>query len=330
MYYYSYSMRNTHTIMIYVIVLYTVNMRKIPPLNAIKAFEAAGRHNSFTRASEELCVSHGAISKQVALLEAWLNTKLFTRTQSQLEITPAGKTLLGTITPAFDRIALTAMQLMEDVTPPAVLNVNAPPTFTMRWLIPRISSFQKKYPETEIKLTTSTEPINFLEFNYDIAIRGSHVDLGFENAIPFMTETIIPICHPDLVTGSALKDPEAINQFTVISYGTEPMKWSEWASSTQLKEFKPKNILQFEQMYFALQAASEGLGIVLVPLFLVADDIANGKLCAPFGTLGARQREYYAVSRMNQDEKPVIKEFCNWINQESIQTEEVIKGLLPN
>ena len=305
-------------------------MRKIPPLNAIKAFEAAGRHNSFTRASEELCVSHGAISKQVALLESWLNTKLFIRTQSQLEITPAGKTLLGAITPAFDRIALTAMQLMEDVTPPAVLNVNAPPTFTMRWLIPRISSFQKAHPDTEIKLTTSTEPINFLEFTYDIAIRGSHIDLGLEHATPFMTETIIPICHPDLILSTPFKEPEEINQFTAISYGTEPMKWSEWASATNLKEFRPKNILQFEQMYFALQAASEGLGIVLVPLFLVADDIATGKLCAPFGTLGARQRKYYAVSRFVQKEKPIIKAFCKWINQESISTEQVIKSLLPH
>jgi len=305
-------------------------MRKIPPLNAIKAFEAAGRHNSFTRASEELCVSHGAISKQVALLESWLNTKLFIRTQSQLEITPAGKTLLEAITPAFDRIALTAMQLMESVTSPAVLNVNAPPTFTMRWLIPRISSFQKAHPGTEIKLTTSTEPINFLEFTYDIAIRGSHFDLGLEHATPFMTETIIPICHPDLILSASLKEPEEINQFTAISYGTEPMKWSEWASASKLKEFKPKNILQFEQMYFALQAASEGLGIVLVPLFLVADDIATGKLCAPFGILGARQRKYYAVSRFLKKENPIVKAFCKWITQESISTEQVIKNLLPH
>lgn len=302
-------------------------MRKIPPLNAIKAFEAAGRHNSFTRASEELCVSHGAISKQVALLESWLNTKLFIRTQSQLEITPAGKTLMGAITPAFDRIALTAMQLMTNVTSPAVLNVNAPPTFTMRWLIPRISSFQKAYPDTEIKLTTSTEPINFNKFNYDIAIRGSHVDLELEYSSPFITETIIPICHPDLVISTFLKEPEKINQFTIISYGTEPMKWSEWASAMRVKEFKPRNILQFEQMYFALQAAIEGLGIVLVPLFLVADDIATGKLCAPFGILGARQRKYYAVTKFVQKEIPIIKAFYVWINQESISTEEVIKSL---
>ena len=305
-------------------------MRKIPPLNALKAFEAAGRHNSFTRAAEELCVSHGAISKQVALLESWLNLKLFMRTQSQIEITQAGKVLLNAVTPAFDRISLTTLQLIDNAAPPAALNINAPPTFTMKWLIPRISSFQKKYPEIEIKLTTSTEPINFLEYQYDIAIRGSHADLGFENATAFMTETIIPICHPDLIAGLTLKSPIEINEFTIISYVTEPMKWSEWVSATKLKEFKPKNMLQFEQMYFALQAATEGLGIVLVPLFLVADDIATGKLCAPFGTLGARQRKYYAISRFSPDEKPIIKEFCKWINQESISTEEVIKDLLPS
>jgi len=302
-------------------------MRKIPPLNAIKAFESAGRHNSFTRASEELCVSHGAISKQVSILENWLGTRLFIRTQSQLEITQAGKTLLATLTPAFDRIALTTMQLMERQTPTA-LSVNAPPTFTMRWLIPRISAFQKAHPEIEIKLTTSTAPINFREFDYDIAIRGSHMDLGLDNSIPFMTETIIPICHPDLLWDDSLENPEDINRFTVISYDTEPMKWSEWSKTADLKEFRPANILQFEQMYFALQAASEGLGIVLVPLFLVAEDIATGKLCAPFGTLGARQRKYYAISRLSGSENPIVKDFCNWISKESIGTEAMIKDLL--
>ena len=302
-------------------------MRKIPPLNAMKAFESAGRHNSFTRASEELCVSHGAISKQVALLEAWLNTRLFIRTQSHIEITAAGKTLLATLTPALDRIALTAMQLMEKPAP-TTLNINAPPTFTMRWLIPRISSFQKSHPELEIKLTTSMANINFLEFTYDIAIRGSHIHLEFENSMPFMTETIIPICHPDLLLGSPPINPRDINRFTAISYDTEPVKWSDWISTAKLPEFRPENILQFEQMYFALQAASEGLGIVLVPLFLVADDIAAGKLCAPFGTLGAHQRKYYAVSRLSGYENPIVKDFCDWISRESIDTEEMIKGLL--
>lgn len=305
-------------------------MRKIPPLNAIKAFEAAGRHNSFTKAAKELSVSQGAISKQIAVLEDWLDTQLFIRTQSQLKLTEAGHTLLATVTPAFDRIALTTMRLTEHSTEATALHVNAPPTFTMRWLIPKISSFQKLHPEIEIKLTTSTAPINFREFSYDIAIRGSQEEPELNNSIPFMSETIIPICHPKLLINKSIKTPEDINQFTVISYDTEPMKWSEWAKSAGVKDYRPTVALQFEQMYFALQAANEGLGVVLVPLFLVADDIATGKLCAPFGVAGARERKYYSVSRIKPKDSPTIKVFYQWLSQESIETEQMMKRLLVN
>ena len=303
-------------------------MRKIPPLNALKAFESAGRHHSFTKAAKELNVSQGAISKQVATLEEWLNTQLFIRTQSQLSLTEAGQTLLATVTPAFDRIALTTMRLTESLTEVSALNVNAPPTFTMRWLIPRISSFQKRHPEIEIKLTTSTAPINFREFSYDIAIRGSQEEPELDNSTPFMTETIIPICRPDLLINKSIQTPENINQLTVIGYDTEPMKWSEWAQSAGVNEYRPTVALQFEQMYFALQAANEGLGVVLVPLFLVADDIATGKLCAPFGMLGARQRKYYAVSRIKVKDNPMINVFYDWLSRESIETEKKMKKLL--
>jgi len=118
-------------------------MRKLPPLNAVRAFEAAARHISFTKAAKELFVTHGAVSKQVASLETWLGTALFNRAQSQLSLTEAGKTFLAAVTPALDRIAITSMQLLEH-TEPTALRISAPPTFTMRWLIPRISAFQKK------------------------------------------------------------------------------------------------------------------------------------------------------------------------------------------
>jgi LysR family glycine cleavage system transcriptional activator len=304
-------------------------MRKIPPLNAIKAFESAGRHNSFTKAAEELCVSQGAISKQIAVLEEWLNTQLFLRTQSQLRLTEAGRELLATVTPAFDRIALTTMRLTERSTEVATLNVNAPPTFTMRWLIPRISSFQRLHPEIEIKLTTSTAPINFREFSYDIAIRGFQEEPDMDNSTAFMSETILPICHPNLLKGKFIKSPDDINKFPLITYDTTPMQWSEWASSAGVSGYGPAATpLQFEQMYFALQAANEGLGVVLAPLFLAADDISTGKLCAPFGVAGARQRKYYAVSRIKINDKPMFKVFLKWLQEESIKTEKKMGQLL--
>jgi LysR family glycine cleavage system transcriptional activator len=302
-------------------------MRKLPPLNAVRAFEAAARHVSFTKAAKELFVTHGAVSKQVAVLEAWLGTPLFNRSQSQLSLTDAGRTFLTAVTPALDRIAVTAMQLLEQAEPTA-LRINAPPTFTMRWLIPRISAFQKRRGGVEVKLTTSTAPVNFEERGYDVAIRGAHEALPGMVSVPFMTETIVPICHPDLLEGGRLQDPAHLAEHTLISYDTEPMSWAEWMALAQVPETQqPSKNLRFEQMYFALQAAAEGLGVVLVPLFLVADDVIAGRLCAPFGLRVARQRRYFANSPLGAAHNPIIESFSDWLLKEGQDTERSIQQL---
>lgn len=301
-------------------------MRKLPPLNAVRAFEAAARHVSFTKAAKELFVTHGAVSKQVATLETWLGTSLFNRSQSQLSLTDAGRTFLAAVTPALDRIAVTSMQLLEQ-TEPTALRISAPPTFTMRWLIPRISAFQRRRGGVEVKLTTSTATVNFEDRIYDVAIRGANQALPGMLSVPFMTETIVPICHPDLLEQGRLAEPHLLKDHTLISYDTEPMSWSEWLPMAGQADLRISHNLQFEQMYFALQAAAEGLGVVLVPLFLVADDIIAGRLCAPFGLLGARQRRYYANAPLTAKESPVIEGFCEWLLKEGQDTELSIDQL---
>lgn len=301
-------------------------MRKLPPLNSVRAFEAAARHVSFTRAARELFVTHGAISKQVAVLESWLGTPLFNRSQSQLSLTEAGQTFLAAVTPALDRIAVTSLQLLEQ-TEPSSLRVSAPPTFTMRWLIPRISAFQRKHAGVEIKLTTSTASVNFDQRIYDIAIRGAHQPLPGLMSQPFMTEIIVPICHPDLLEPGELRSPAGLARQTLISYETEPLKWDEWLKAAGVSGLRLSNGLHFEQMYFALQAAAEGLGVVLVPLFLVADDIIANRLCAPFGMLAARQRQYYASSSLAHSGSPEIKSFSEWLINEGRDTEKSIESL---
>lgn len=301
-------------------------MRKLPPLNSVRAFESAARNVSFTKAAQELFVTHGAISKQVAVLESWLRTPLFTRSQSLVTLTEAGRTLLAAVTPALDRISVTAMQLMEK-NESATLRVSAPPTFTMRWLIPRISAFQRKRPGVDIKLTTSTAAVNFEESNYDIAIRGSHQPWQGGVSTPFMTETIVPICHPDLIEDGRLTEPADLGRQTLISYDTEPVSWSDWLTLANVSQLRPAEALQFEQMYFALQAAAEGLGVVLVPLFLVADDIISDKLCAPFGMRYYRQRQYFANSPTSPGNNLLLENFKQWLFKEGQDTESSINQL---
>jgi LysR family glycine cleavage system transcriptional activator len=299
--------------------------RKLPPLNAVRAFEAAARHVSFTKAAEELHVTHGAVSRQVALLEEWFGKELFRRAASQVTLTDAGRTYLVEVTAVLDRLAVASMHI-KDQARPSGLHINAPPTFTMRWLIARMASYQRQYPNVEIRLTTSLAAVNFKEHGYDVAIRGAHAPIEGCTSQPFMTEIIAPVCHTDLLKGQKQLRPEQLDKQALISYGTEPYSWSEWMEAVGVGKITPGGALKFEQMYFALQAAQEGLGIVLVPLFLAIDDIVAGRLCAPFGLLGAARRDYYANFPSERATDPVLRGFFTWLSQEGRDTEKSIES----
>ncbi|NDZ17176.1 transcriptional regulator GcvA [Variovorax sp. WS11] len=298
-------------------------MRKLPPLNALKAFEAAARHVSFTKAAAELHVTHGAVSRQVLLLEDWLGVTLFQRGASQVGLTSSGRAYAQEVTSLLDRLTVVTAQVMEKAAP-AAISVSAPPTFTMRWLIPRLSTYQRKRPGIEVRLTTSIAPVHFQENNYDIAIRGALEPMTGCDSVPFMTETIVPICHADFVESGGLRSPEDLARHTLIRYSTEPYAWSTWFDAAGIPEIAGAGTLHFEQMFFALQAAAEGLGVVLVPLFLVADDIVAGKLCAPFGLHGAMLRHYYANTSPASTHNAVIADFRAWLIEEGRGTEQAI------
>jgi LysR family glycine cleavage system transcriptional activator len=298
--------------------------RKLPPLNAVRSFEAAARHVSFTKAAEELHVTHGAVSRQVALLEDWLGSALFRRSASQLALTDAGRRYAAELTSMLDRLAVASMQFSQQDAPTS-LSVSAPPTFTMRWLIARISSFQRLRPDVEVRLTTSLAPVNFQENGYDIAIRGAHAPLQGCRSQPFMTEMVVPVCHTDLLE-QGLREPSDLRNHTLIRYATEPYSWPDWLEAMGVRELQGANTLQFEQMYFALQAAAEGLGVVLVPLFLVVDDIVAGRLCAPFGMQAAMQRQYFANMPLAADRQSAVSAFCEWLMREGRDTEDSIEN----
>lgn len=298
-------------------------MRKLPPLNAVRAFEAAARHVSFTKAAAELNVTHGAVSRQVARLEEWLGAALFLRSSSQLTLTDTGRGYLTEVSAALDRLAVASMHMMQQAAPTA-LRVNAPPTFTMRWLIPRLSAFQRRRAEVEVRLTTGLTAVNFVDNAYDIAIRGAQAPLEGHGSLPFMTEIIAPVCHPDLLEKHPLAKPRDLARHTLIAYATEPYAWGQWLAAAGTPNLRAAGTLKFEQMYFSLQAASEGLGVVLVPLFLVIDELVSGRLCAPLGLTAAKRRTYYANYQAGSKAYPVISSFCEWLQQEGRDTEQSI------
>ncbi|HEY4541434.1 MAG TPA: transcriptional regulator GcvA [Noviherbaspirillum sp.] len=302
-------------------------MRRLPPLNALKAFESSARLVSFTKAGQELNVTHGAISRQVALLESWLGVVLFQRSKSHLELTEAGKKFYDEVSAALDRIALAALHLTQS-SDQAELTISAPPTFTLRWLIPRLSTFQRNHLGINVKLSASLAPVDFTRESSVIAIRGAAQPLPGIPSRAFLTEKIMPVCHPDLLEKHPLREPQDLRNYTLLNYATAPYSWQEWLQAVDATHLKPAGELHFEQMYFTLQAALEGLGVALIPYFLVADDIAAERLCTPFGTLGVRKRHYYANSNPTVQVTPGQQAFLNWLEQEGRSTMQLCDQLM--
>lgn len=298
-------------------------MPKLPPLNAVRAFEAAARHVSFSKAADELHVTRGAISRQVALLEAWLGQPLFVRSSSQLVLTNAGHNYLIEASAALTRLAF-ASEYLSDQPVTTVIRLNSPPTFTMRWLITRMSTFQRRHPNIDLRVTTYRPSGGFREEEYDVGIRGRNAPLEGYTSVPFLQERVIPICHPDLLGERKRMEIEELCAHTFITFTTESYTWPQWLENIGHPTLKPAGILRFDPMYFALQAALEGLGIVLLPLFIVIDDLLAGRLCAPFGLLAENRRDYYVSYPPTSHLAGGISVLCEWLEKEGRDTDRII------
>ncbi|GAA4329544.1 LysR substrate-binding domain-containing protein [Pigmentiphaga soli] len=302
-------------------------MRRLPPLNAVKAFEAAARLGSFTRAGAELQVTHGAVSRQVALLEGWLGAPLFQRNRSQLTLTPAGHRFAQALGGALDRIEAAAAEA-GGAADESVLSVNAPPTFALRWLIPRLATFRRRHRGVDVRLTTSLAPIDMADSPYDIVIRGSEAPPPNCAAQRFLPQTVVAVCHPDLREAGPLERPADLSHHVLLSYATAIIDWDDWIAAVGEKPVQPAGTLAFEQLYFSIQAAQEGLGVALAPYFLVVDDIAAGRLCIPFKRLGVTRRHYYANRAAGTPHGETGDAFCDWLRTEGAETMRLYQQLL--
>lgn len=298
-------------------------MPKLPPLNAVRAFEAAARYISFSKAAEELHVTRGAVSRQVALLEDWLQQPLFVRSAAQLTLTNIGHNFLIEVSAALNRLAFAAEYLRNQENGIGI-RLNAPPTFTMRWLMPRMLTFVRSYPHIDLHVTNYRPIDTVREEEFDVGIRGRWAALENASSIPFIKEDIIPICHPDLLKGRESLQVEDLVEYTLITYVTESYTWPQWLTAVGYPTLAPTKVLRFDPMYFGLQAALEGMGIVLLPIFNVIDELVSGQLCAPFGLLGMRQRQYYVSSHLNSHLSNTISLFADWLTKEGRATDEVI------
>jgi len=285
---------------------------RLPPLNAIKAFEAAARLGSFTRAAEELNVTHGAVSRQVRLLEDWLGARLFLRTSRNAVPTRAGTDLLAEVGPALDRLAAVALRVQNSAPARGLLHVSALPTFAMRWLIPRLPDFQRGHPDLELRIVTASTPAEQFRMDVDAVISGPARQPGWVGN-RFLGEARLPVLSADLMRKCPLRTPADLAGHTLLHAATLPEAWPRWLAKAKVPNLKPVREQVFEHYYFAIQAALEGLGVIMGPLALIGDEVREGRLLAPIGEPAQRTRGYFVYAPEASSNAPAIAAFRNWL-----------------
>jgi len=293
--------------------------RRLPPLNAVRAFEAAARHGSFKDAATELGVTHGAVSRQIRLLEDWLGAPaLFQRLNRRVVLTPGGAALLADFGPALDRVAAAVAQHRTGQHEPSrtVLRVNALATFSLRWLVPRLTLFRERHPDIAVRLTTSNQPLDALPEPFDVVIRGGPDSFhGFVSRL-LLPEQRLPVCSPALLARLPLVGAEDLEQHTLLHVTTMPRLWRAWLNAAGCAALQPAASLTLDHFYLTLQAAIDGLGVAMGPTALVADDLAAGRLVTPFPDVSLPARSYFAYLPEAQVADPASTAFCDWLEGE--------------
>ena len=292
--------------------------RLAPPLNAVRAFEAAARRGSFKEAAEELGVTHGAISRQIHLLEEWLGgPALFRRLSRGVALTPNGEFLLAEFGPALDRISAATRQYRDRRGQPAtaMLRVNALATFSLRWLLPRLTLFRDEHPDIEVRLTTSNEPLDALQEDYDIIIRGGPDTFHGYGSSPVVGERRLPVCSPALLARLPLAAVGDLAAHTLLHVATVPKLWRDWLIESGHAGLQPAATLTLDHFYLSIQAAIDGLGVAMGPTALVADDLAAGRLVAPFPDISLPARTYFAYFPQHGSSNPAGEIFRAWLSR---------------
>ena len=300
-----------------------VPRRSLPPLNAVRAFEAAARLGSFKEAAAELSVTHGAVSQQIRLLEEWLGAPaLFRRSVRRVVLTPAGAALLAEFAPALDRISAAVQQHRErrGDAAVAVLRVNALATFSLRWLLPRMSRFRAEHPDIEVRLSTSNDPVDALPDTFDVVIRGGPDTFhGFSSRF-LVSERRLPVCSPSLLERLPLHEIADLSRHTLLHVTSMPRLWRDWLTEAGHSALEPAAALTFDHFYLTIQSALDGLGVAMGPTALISDDLAAGRLVTPFPAISLPARSYFAYFPAGRSNDPHSAVFCDWLEQQGRTT----------
>jgi LysR family transcriptional regulator, glycine cleavage system transcriptional activator len=300
-------------------------LRRLPPLNALKSFEAAARHESFTRAGEELCVTQAAVSQQVKALEAALGIKLFNRERQRLIITGAGRDYLAVVRDALDRIAVGTDRLLQRQTS-GVLTVSTSPDFAAKWLAHRLGRFSEAYPDIELRVSATAHHVDFVRDEVDLAVR--HGDGGWAGlaVVRLCAERLFAVCSPALLAGrNAGLSASDLLKFPLLRLD-DWSTWSRWFDAAGIANPEPHGPV-LNQASMLIDAAVDGQGIALARTALAANDLLKGRLIRPSNVSLDMANTYWIVHPKAVSSIPKIATFRAWLMAEAAADARQLESL---
>lgn len=309
----------------------TAERRRLPPLNALRAFEAAARHLNFSRAADELSVTPGAVSQQIQNLEDYVGAALFRRTSKGLLLTDAAQTALPALREAFDRLA-EAASLLTAAVDGRRLTITAAPSFAAKWLVPRLGKFETLYPQVDVWLSAGLELVDLTAGEVDIAIRyGAGRYPGLETT-RLLSETVIPVLSPELMAQTPFAEPSDLSRHILLHDGSpEPddscPDWAMWLAARGVRGVDGTRGPRFNQSSLVIEAAVNGRGVALAKRTLAQADLEAGRLVAPIHITTAVDFAYYVVHPKAKGRLPQVKAFIAWITAEAEAHEAALRAI---
>ena len=285
----------------------------LPSLNGLRAFEAAARHMSFTRAAAELNVTQTAVSHQIRRLEEQLGTRLFVRRNRALSLTREARDYLPSIRSAFDDLRQATARLRRPERE-GVLTVSTTASLATKWLVSRVAAFQDAHPGLAVRISTSAHLVDFQREEVDMAVRYGRGSWPGLRADWLMAERLFPVCSPALLAAKPLREPADLAHHTLLHTSVSREDWQLWLTAAGLPlSIAARRGLTFDQGFMAVQAAMEGLGVALGRIRLVEADLAAGRLVAPFDIALPQDAGYYVVSPVATAGSAKVALFRRWL-----------------
>lgn len=291
--------------------------RKIPPLQTLVCFDAAARHESYTRAAQELALTQSAVSRQVGALESFLGVPLFRRTRHGVALTASGAAYARQIARRLEAMERDTLDAMARQGEGGSLSLAAVPTFATRWLVPRLPGFARLHPHVPVHIETRTRPFLFADAEFDAALyAGTPAQVqnwAGTRALLLMPEDVVPVCSPALLPCGKPVTPAAVAQMPLLQQSTRPEGWRQWFEAQNVDAPNARGGPRYELFSILAAAASHGLGVALMPTMLVQDELARGELVVACNKPLAGRRNYYLVTPERVDARPLLQVFSDWL-----------------